>query len=68
MGAGNRSQQGGLADPVAPHHAGDGADLHRDGDFPKRDRRAVMQIDFLDFQHQATVPLDCSELAFGNTL
>ena len=49
MRAGDCPQQGGLADPVAPHDAGDRADFHRDGDFPKRDRRAVVEIDFFDF-------------------
>ena len=62
MGARNRPQQGGLADPVTPHHAGDRANLHRDGDLPQRDRGAVMQIDFFDYQHQAMIPSDCSEL------
>ena len=49
MGAGDRPQQGGLADPVTPHDAGYRADFHRDGDLPQRDRGAVMQIDFFDY-------------------
>ena len=52
MGADDGAQQGRLAHAVATHHAGNRADFRSDRDLPQGNRRAVVQIDVFDFQHQ----------------
>jgi hypothetical protein len=51
MLADQRAQQAGLADPVAPEHAGDLAGLRFERNAAQRLCGAVMQIDSLHLEH-----------------
>jgi hypothetical protein len=54
--ADDRVQEARLADAVASEHAGDFARLGCQRDAAQGLRRAVMEIDFIDFEHKSYLP------------